>query len=380
MLKIGIIGCGKIADAHASEIQRIDGCKIVAACDREELMAKQLAERFGADHFFTEPAELLEKCRPDVVHITTPPQSHCQLGKMCLDAGSNIYVEKPFSLTTPEAEHLLSYADSKRLKVTVGHDAQFSHVSRRLRQEIANGYLGGPPVHMESYYCYNISADGYAKALLGDRQHWVRKLPGQLLQNVISHGIARIAEHLSTDEPAVIAHGNVSPTLQKLGEDEIIDELRVIVSEPGRTAYFTFSSQMRPALNQFRIYGPKNGFILDQGNETLIKLRGAKFKSYAEHFVAPLGFARQYAKNVTTNFRKFLGNDFHMKAGMKHLIESFYQSIVHQKPVPIPYREIILTARIMDGIFKQVSGNTRDDSQQEANSAAATHAVKDLVR
>ncbi|HKQ38038.1 MAG TPA: Gfo/Idh/MocA family oxidoreductase, partial [Verrucomicrobiae bacterium] len=180
MLKIGIIGCGKIADAHASEIRRIGGCKIAGVCDREELMAKQLAERFGADHYFSEPAELLDKCRPDVVHITTPPQSHCPLGTMCLDAGSHIYIEKPFSLTAPEAEHLLQYAEDKGLKVTVGHDAQFSHVTRRLRNEIANGYLGGPPVHMESYYCYNISADGYAKALLADPQHWVRKLPGQL--------------------------------------------------------------------------------------------------------------------------------------------------------------------------------------------------------
>ena len=39
---------------------------------------------------------------------------------------------------------------------------------------------------------------GYAGALLGDKQHWVRKLPGKLLHNIISHGIARIAEFLTT--------------------------------------------------------------------------------------------------------------------------------------------------------------------------------------
>ena len=61
-----------------------------------------------------------------------------------------------------------------------------------------------------------------------------------------------------------------------MGETEILDELRVIISDEDRaTAYFTFSSQMRPMLHTFRIYGPKNGLVLDQDHETLITLRGA---------------------------------------------------------------------------------------------------------
>ena len=46
MLKVAIVGCGKIADSHAQQIQRIQACEIVAVCDREPLMAKQLYERF----------------------------------------------------------------------------------------------------------------------------------------------------------------------------------------------------------------------------------------------------------------------------------------------------------------------------------------------
>jgi hypothetical protein len=43
-----------------------------------------------------------------------------------------------------------------------------------------------------------------------------------------------------------------------------------------------------------------------------------------------------------------------MKSGMKHLIEAFYRSIAEDRPVPIPYREILLTAQIMDDIFQQL--------------------------
>jgi len=53
--------------------------------------------------------------------------------------------------------------------------------------------------------------------------------------------------------------------------------------------------------------------------------------------------------------RTFLARDFHAMSGMKYLIESFYRSIVQGTPVPIPYREILLTARIMDAIFDQLA-------------------------
>ena len=175
------------------------------------------------------------------------------------------------------------------------------------------------------------------------------------MHNIISHGIARIAEFLISDSPQVIAYGFVSPLLKRMDESEIIDELRVIIcEEEGTTAYFTFSSQMRPSIHQFRVYGPKNGLVLDQDHETLIKLRGGMFKSYAEKFLPPVIFAEQYLGNLITNVGIFLARDFHMKSGMKYLIESFYRSIIQGTPVPIPYREILLTARIMDAIFEQI--------------------------
>ena len=73
MLKVAIVGCGKIADAHASVIQRIPGCEIVGVCDREPLMARQLQERFPVKKCFADVSALVSEARPDVVHITTPP-------------------------------------------------------------------------------------------------------------------------------------------------------------------------------------------------------------------------------------------------------------------------------------------------------------------
>ncbi len=360
VLKVAIVGCGKIADGHVSQILRIKGCEIVAVCDREPLMAKQLYERFPIKAYFTDVMELIDAARPDVVHITTSPETHFEIARNCLEHGCHVYIEKPFTVFAEQAKQLVSLAESKGLKLTVGHNYQFSHVARRMRKLMQSGYLGGPPVHMESYYSYNLSDPSYAKALLGDKQHWVRKLPGKLLQNIISHGVARIAEFLTGDALQVVAYGFTSPLLKRIDENEIVDELRVIISEGERlTAYFTFSSQMRPSLHEFRIYGPANGLLLDQEHEILIKLPGDRFKSYADKFIPAGIFAKQYLGNAVTNIRLFLKRDFHMDAGMKCLIESFYNSIREGAPLPISYREILLTAGIMESIFEQLANNTR---------------------
>ena len=352
MLRVAIVGCGKIADAHAMQIQRIRDCEIAAVCDREPLMAKQLCERFPIKQRFSDVTELLKQGRPDVVHITTPPESHFEVAKLCLEQGAHVYVEKPFTVYAEQAQELVELAEKKGLKLTVGHNEQFSHAARRMRTLVQEGYLGGAPVHMESYHCYSLSDPSYARALLGDRQHWVRRLPGKLLQNIISHGIARVAEFLTSSEPRVIAHGFTSPLLKQINEYEIVDELRVIISEEERTtAYFTFSTQMKPSLHEFRVYGPKNGLILDQDHEIVIKMRGQKFKSYADKFIPPVVLAKQCVENLSANARLFLKRDFHLDSGMEYLIRSFYRSILENAPVPIPYREILLTARIMDSIF-----------------------------
>jgi predicted dehydrogenase len=354
MLRAAIVGCGKIADAHASQIGRIRGAEIVAACDREPLMAEQLAARFPVGRCFTDVGAMLGEARPDVVHVTTPPDSHFEIARQCLERGSHVYVEKPIALQANQARTLVALAAEHGRKLTVGHDDQFSHAARRMRTLVRAGVLGGPPVHMESYYGYELS-DGYARALLANQQHWVRRLPGGLLHNIISHGIARIAEYLTTDAPEVVAHGFVSSGLSALGETDIMDELRVVISESSRTtACFTFSSQIRPALHQFRLYGPANSLVLDQDHETVIVLRGRRLTSYLAKFVPPVDIAGQQVGNLLTNVRAFLARDFHMKSGMKWLIESFYESIVQDTPPPIPYREIVLTADIMDAIFDQL--------------------------
>ena len=78
-LRIGLIGCGQIADAHLQQIRRVKGAEVVAVCDHEPLLARQAAERFEIPMRFRNSATMVRDARPDVVHITTPVHSHAPL-------------------------------------------------------------------------------------------------------------------------------------------------------------------------------------------------------------------------------------------------------------------------------------------------------------
>jgi predicted dehydrogenase len=355
MLRIAIVGCGKVADQHVHAIQRIPGCSIVSVCDQELLMAKQLAERFRIPKCFADLEQMLQATVPDVLHITTPPQSHYSLAKQSLESGSHVYLEKPFTITADQAESLIQLAEDRGLKIVAGHNYQFTLEMLKMRQLVSEGYLGGKPIHLESYWSYDLKESTYAGAFLGSRTHWLRQLPGQLFHNLISHGIAKLAEFLDDDVRVIVAEAHQSPQLRHAAASEIMDELRVLLQDKhGTTALFCFSSQFKPALNRLRIYGPANSLMADILTGTLIRSQGVSYKSYLTYFLPPLKNAREHFRNARINAVNFLRRRLYQDFGMKELIERFYDSVRKGGEPPIPYREIILTARIMDEIFAQI--------------------------
>jgi predicted dehydrogenase len=223
-----------------------------------------------------------------------------------------------------------------------------------MRRLAAQGFLGGKSMHLESYFSYDLGDGSHVGALLGNPQHWVRQLPGQLLHNLISHGIARLAEFLDDEIIEIIAMAGQSPRLRDLGVEEILDELRVLIRDKtGTTAFFSFSTEIK-GVNQLRIYGPTGSIVVDQTSGSIVRNRCTAYKSYLTYFVPPLQAAREHLRNARINVTNFLRRRLYQDFGMKELIERFYNSIRFDGPPPIPYREILLTARIMDEVFAQI--------------------------
>jgi predicted dehydrogenase len=353
-LKIAIVGCGQFAESHVQEIKKIPLADLVALCDLEKLMGEQLAERYEVPQYYDDINELLQTARPDVLHITTPPHSHHGLATMALNAGCHVYVEKPFALNLEQTDEILKLSEKTGKKVTVGHSYYFDPIALEMRSLIEKGILGDL-VHIESFYGYNLSGP-FGAGIMGNRDHWVHKLPGKLFHNNIDHLINKIVEHIPDPEPQIMATGfNARPELFGDIRDEMFDELRVMINGKKMTSYATFSSHTQPVGHFARLYGSKNSIHVDYNARTIILEERQKYPSALGRLIPPFKLGFQYLRAGRKNINCFLKNNFHFFAGMSMLMTLFYESIINDMPCPIPYENIRRVAAFNQKIFEQIN-------------------------
>src|SRR5262245_44825530 len=139
-LKIAVVGCGKIADGHVEEIQKMPAlARVVAVADVELLMAERVAVRYGIPAYYDDLDHLLARERPDVVHITTPPEAHLALAIKAIDAGAHVYVEKPLTPSLADSRRLVDHARRANRKLTIGYGYHFSPPICAMRELLSRG-------------------------------------------------------------------------------------------------------------------------------------------------------------------------------------------------------------------------------------------------
>lgn len=366
-LKVALVGCGKIADDHVSEVQKLDGlADVVAVCDREKLMAEQLAERFDVPATYDDFEKMLQLEKPDVVHIATPPASHLALTRMAVDAGCHVYVEKPITLRHEDTVKLIDTVQTAGKKMTVGYAFVYDPPAQTLREQIAAGDLGDI-VHIETFYGYNLGGP-YGQALLGDSQHWVHSLPGKLLQNTIDHLLSRVIE-MMPGEIVVNAFGGVRRP-ERYGDerDGFHDELRLLLrtadahASSSVSAYLTFSSHVRPMPQIMRVYGTKNVAHIDYNARTLTLDQQASLPSAIGRLVPAFHAAGQHLAAGSKNIRRFIESDFHYFAGMSELLRRFYRCITEGTEPPIALDDLLRISSVIDQTFQQLDQSAPETS------------------
>jgi predicted dehydrogenase len=353
-LRIAIVGCGKIADGHVEEIRKLpDQATLVAVCDREREMARQLAIRQNIDGVYDDFDAMLGKEKPDVVHIATPPQVHLFLAKRAIDAGAHVLVEKPLTLNYGDSKTLVEYAEKANKKVCIGYGYHFEPPAQTLRDMLAKGELG-EIVHLEAFYGYNLDG-AFAQALLGDPNHFVHSMPGALLQNTLDHPISKITEFLPDARPNVSATGFVRRKA-RFGDirDALVDEARILIKGERTTAYVTFSAHVRPVHHFLRVYGSKNTAHVDYNNRTCTLEIAGTLPSALGRLVPAFQSAASYAKEGVKNMSRFAKSEFQFFVGFQELFRQFYSAISSGTPLPISHQDILKTSWILDEIFSQV--------------------------
>jgi predicted dehydrogenase/nucleoside-diphosphate-sugar epimerase len=336
VLRIAMVGAGKMAQSHVRSIGRLPGIARVTALVDPSAAALEAMKSLapGAATFPTLDA-MLAKEPPDVVHIVTPPSTHRDLARQALAAGCHIYVEKPFVETVAEATEILATARERGLKVAAGHQLLFESPAR-----IALDLLPalGKLVHVESYFSFRPqrrNPDGRAP-LRADLQ----------LIDILPHPVYLLLHALERagDEVPVLKSVEVGPA----------GTVHAIVTQGGLSANLTVTLEGRPVESYLRLVGTNGSIHADFVRSTVQRNIGPGFSGIDKLF-APYRQSRQLFFGTTRSMASRVLNRQRSYPGLVELFEAFYTSVLENTPSPISPSNILQTVTVCETVSAELS-------------------------
>jgi predicted dehydrogenase len=142
-LGVGVLGAHRWADkAHLPGYAAYERVRLVAICDVVEERAREMAEKYGVPHVFTDPDELINHPEVEMVDVCTPTDTHFDLSMRAIAAGKHVLSEKPLARTAAEAFQAAEAAEARGVRTKLGFTFRYSPAIRMLQEWIADGTLG----------------------------------------------------------------------------------------------------------------------------------------------------------------------------------------------------------------------------------------------
>lgn len=145
ILKIGLIGAGKIGRVHARNLSsRVSGARLIAVADLSRDAAASLAADYGVLKVSTDHRAILDDPEIDAVAICTISETHAPLIAEAARAGKHIFCEKPIALDLTKVDEALAAVAAARVKLQVGFNRRFDPNFREVREAVSGGRIGTP--------------------------------------------------------------------------------------------------------------------------------------------------------------------------------------------------------------------------------------------
>lgn len=151
MLRIGLVGCGKVGSIHAAALGSIPEARFVAACDANPDRAAAFAAKYGVAPF-TDLAAMLKQV--DAVIIGTPHPLHAEPAIFAARAGVHVLVEKPMAATLADCEAMLAAAKQSGITLGVISQRRFFEPVQRMKEAIDAGKIGTPSLAVFIMYSW----------------------------------------------------------------------------------------------------------------------------------------------------------------------------------------------------------------------------------
>jgi predicted dehydrogenase len=347
-MKVGIVGCGQIATVHIPYVRSQPNAEIVGVTDVDEAKARETGARFGVRDVCRSLDDLLGSCRPDVVHVLTPPQTHGPLAIQAMEAGCHVLVEKPMAVNLEEAEAMEATARRRGVKLCVDHNHLFDPAVVRARTLVRDGTIG-QLVWAESFEGFDVGHSDNPYVKPGAAAHWVHRLPGGIFQNLAPHPVYLLLAFL---EPPKRVHA----VAQKTGRvpTAFADELRVLVTAENGLGCFMVSLSIQPFMKYLNLYGTEGAIRVSLTTNSLTILKNRDLPRAVARGMRGIDEAAQLVTGTVTNAVKVATGRLRSYPGLGVLIREFYRSIEEDRPAPVDAEAGREVVRILDLVWEQI--------------------------
>lgn len=190
LLRFGVIGYGYWGPNVVRNLDQLEKAEILGLCDMSASARQRAQKAYPNLAITSDPAELIKSSKIDAIAVVTPVWTHYELAKAALENGKHVFVEKPFTSNTAQAEELIELADRKNLTIMVDHTFLFTGAVRKIKELLNENALG-------KLYYYDST-----RVNLGLFQHDVN-----VIWDLAPHDLS-IMDHLIDERPeAIVATG-----------------------------------------------------------------------------------------------------------------------------------------------------------------------------
>lgn len=346
-MKVGIVGCGGIAQQNHIPIWKKLGIKLVGI-DRNDKLLYSLKAKYGLDTVYVSLEEALEKEEDlTILDICTPVQSHVPLSLLGLEKGVNVLVEKPMATNYNDALTMVKLAENKKLKLGVIHNSLFNPFYMKIKQILHK--MDGDIVRVDIKYVKR-----HDDPWVLDEQHWSHSLELGIFTEILAHPLYFLRDLLGDDLKVSFASLEKIYSYGKnpwLNGDELLAILKNSKNSIG-TVTISLNSNRTDVL--LTIYTSKGilecslwrGLIFIQGSMHYGPMQSIKDNiKLMYHIVSSMG--RAFHLGITNK----------LVSGQHYLIPDFYNAVLMDRKPLVSGIDGLQVAKLIESITKEIGKN-----------------------
>ncbi len=347
-MRTALIGTGQIAREHLAALQTIRGVELVGVCDRSSAVAELTAGQFGIPAWYDRMDRLLLEARPEVVHITTPPDSHHEIASAALASGAHVLVEKPAATNLLEVLDLGERSRRAGRQLVEHYNYLYNTPVRSLTQMLDRGDLG-EVAHVEMTICVDLCGPG-SPFVDPHQPHPALSLPGGAIADFLPHMASLVTRFLG---PHRNAHAHWS---RRAGSPLPQDELRALVECERGTAALNFSTLSGPTRFVFRVLARELQAEADLLEPVLIVHRRRACHAALVPFLNGVDVARNSWRGAREGLWRRLAGRPTGYEGIRGFIEDSHLGFAGIGPPPVDWPLIEGTHRLIAALVEGLPG------------------------